>query len=214
MLAGEVVDDPDEPDPVESFRAQWLNQWPERKLEPVGPTEPLLPAGVWRDLQVVESPVGVGPVWVGLEDDFGLGAAVACCRRTDDDRLEVDGWLRADWDSAIADVTALAEAQTIRRVLVGASLVDRLPPRLRRQAEPRGGAATRTGLALLRDLALGGVLVHDSVTVELDDTLELTHVRESSTGLFLVGKGPVHLVKALVWAIAGAHRPAPMPAVR
>src|SRR5262245_26209649 len=27
MQAGEI-EDPDEPDPVESFRAQWLNQWP------------------------------------------------------------------------------------------------------------------------------------------------------------------------------------------
>lgn len=213
MLAGEIVDDPDEPNAVESFRAQWLNQWPVRRLEPTGPTEPLLPAGVWADL-VEASPRAVGPVWVGLEDDYGLGAAVACARRTEDDRLEVDGWLRADWDSAIADVSVLGDTQTIRRVLVGASLVDRLPAPLRRIAEPRGGSATRTGLALLRDLALGGVLVHDEITDELDDALAIAHVREAPAGLFLVGKGPVHLVKALVWAIAGAHRPAPLPAIR
>jgi hypothetical protein len=213
MLAGEVVDDPDEPDPVESFRAQWLNQWPVRSTEPSGPTEPLLPAGVWMDLRS-ESPQGVGPVWVGLEDDFGLGAAVACCRRTDDDRLEVDGWLRADWDSAIADLVALAEVQKVRRILVGASMLDRLPGELRRIAEPKGGAATRVGLALLRDLAAGGGLVHDVVTGELDQTIAMTHVREHPSGLFLVAKGPTHLVKALVWAVAAAHRPAALPAIR
>src|SRR5262245_23609892 len=31
--AGELVPDPDEPDPVEAFRAQWLNQWPRRDYE-------------------------------------------------------------------------------------------------------------------------------------------------------------------------------------
>jgi len=30
-LAGERTEDPDEPDPVESFRSQWLNIWPARR---------------------------------------------------------------------------------------------------------------------------------------------------------------------------------------
>lgn len=213
MQAGETVPDADEPDPVESFRAQWLNQWPIRAPEPSGPTEPLLPDGVWQGLRE-EAPSAVGPVWVGLEDDFGVGAAVGCCRRCDDGRLEVDGWLRADWDSAIEDLVALAEGITIRRVLVGASMFDRLPPELRRIAEPRAAAATRTGLALLRDLARSGGLVHDVVTGELDQTIALAHVRENANGLFLVARGPMHLVKAVVWAIAGAHRPAVLPAIR
>jgi hypothetical protein len=212
MLAGEI-EDPEEPDPVESFRAQWLNQWPRRLAEPSGPTEPLLPDGVWAGLRV-EAPEGIGPIWIALEDDYGVGAAVACARRLADGRLEADGWLRADWDSAIADVQALAGAQAIRRILVGASMFDRVPADLRRIAEPRAGAATRSGLALLRDLALNGNVVHDAVTGELDDTLALTMVRESPTGLFLVARGPTHLVRALVWALAAAHRPVAMPAIR
>ena len=45
--SGSVSDDPDEPDPVEAFRSQWLNIWPERLVRR-GTDEPLLADGVWR----------------------------------------------------------------------------------------------------------------------------------------------------------------------
>jgi hypothetical protein len=89
MRAGEVAD-ADEPDPEQSFRAQWLNQWP-RVLTPSGNTEPLLPAGRWAEL--AQDVTSTGPIWVAVEDDYGLGAAVAACAQLDDGRLEVDGWL-------------------------------------------------------------------------------------------------------------------------
>lgn len=143
-----------------------------------------------------------------------MGAAVGCVRRTDDDRLEVDGWLRGDWDSAVADVQRLAELHTVRRVLVGASMIDRVPSGLRAGAEARAGVATRAGLALFRDLALGGHLVHDVTTGELDETIAITVVREAPTGLFLLSKGPTHLVRAVVWALLAAHKPAVVPAIR
>jgi len=212
MLAGEA-DDPDEPDPVASFQAQWLNQWPAVKSDPSGPTEPLLPDGVWDGLAAADLEPNSGGVWVALEDDYGLGAAVACCRRLADGRLEVDGWLRGDWDSAVVDAERLADAYTVRRLLVGASMVDRVPPALRSSAEARTTVNVRTGLALLRDLAMSGQIAHDVTTGELDAALGVAMVREASSGLLLVGKGPVHLVKALVWALAAAHRPVRAPAV-
>jgi hypothetical protein len=211
MLAGES-EDPEEPDPVASFRAQWLNRWPRKRVDPSGPTEPLLLAGVWDGLRE-PGLVGVEPLWVAVEDDYGMGAAVACCRRTDDGRLEVDGWLRGDWDSAIADAQQLAELHTVRRLLVGASMADRVPAGLRAVSELRAGSATRSGLALFRDLALGGQLVHDVTTAELDQTIAIAMVREAPTGLFLVSKGPTHLVRAMVWALLAAHRPAAVPAI-
>ena len=136
MLAGEA-DDPDEPDPVASFRAQWLNQWPAVKADPAGPTEPLLPDGVWAGLADEALDAAGGGVWVALEDDFGLGAAVACARRLADGRLEVDGWLRGDWDSAVARRRAAPrDAYAIRRLLVGA--IDARP-------RPAGVALGRRG---------------------------------------------------------------------
>jgi hypothetical protein len=212
MLAGEL-EDADEPDPVEAFRAQWLNVWPAVRSDPSGPTEPLLPDGVWSGLADDDLAATGGGLWVALEDDFGLGAAVACARRLADGRLEVDGWLRGDWDSAVLDVERLREAHPIRRLLVGASMLDRIPQALRPVAEARLQTSVRGGLALLRDLAINGQVAHDVTTVELDEALGVAMVRESPTGLVLVGKGPVHLVKALVWALGAAHRPARAPAV-
>jgi hypothetical protein len=211
-MSGES-DDPDEPDPVESFRAQWLNQWPRRVTPPSSvDLEDLLPAGLWADL--VETGLGsVGPVWVAVEDDFGLGAAVAACSRLPDGRLEVDGWLRNDWDTAIADVQALHAGRPIRKLLVGASLVDRVPAGLPKP-QPQTQAQVKTGLALLRDLVVNGQLVHDTVTYELDDALNAAKVREAPTGLFLAARGPTHLVKAAVWAVQAAHKPVRVPAVR
>ena len=125
-----------------------------RKLaEPSGPTEDLLPAGLWADL-AEPGLSSDGPIWVALEDDYGLGAAVAAVARLPDGRLEVDGWLCPDWDPAIADVQIVGGARQIRQLLVGASLADRLPPGLA-TAVPAGGKQTRAGLALFRDLGVG-----------------------------------------------------------
>jgi len=208
LRTGEIQD-PEEPDPEQSFRSQWLNQWPHKLAEPQGPTEPLLAAGVWDSLREHPAPQGVGPLYVAVEDDYGLGAAVAAVRRTADGRLEVDGWLRADWDTAMADLEHLGGVAPIRSLLVGASLADRAPAR----AKPCGSTETRTGLALLRDLAMNGQLVHETAA-ELDETMAIAMVREAPSGLFLLAKGPTHLVRAVVWALSAAHRPAPVPAIR
>ena len=71
---------------------------------------------------------------------------------------------------------------------------------------PAGTTETRIGLALLRDLAAGGQLVHDETT-EIDEALALAQVKETATGLLLVGNGHRHLVRAVVWAVASAHKP-------
>jgi hypothetical protein len=113
--------------------------------------------------------------------------------------------------SAVADVEALHRGRDVRGLLVGASLVDRLPAGL--PGEPRGAQHTRTGLALLRDLALNGQMVHDVGTGELDETLAMAVVREAPTGLFLLAKGPTHLVRAVCWALIEAHRRALVPAI-
>lgn len=212
ISSGEI-EDPEEPDPIQSFRSQWLNQWPTKKSEPPGAVQDLLPPGLWADL-TLSALWSEEPLFVALEDDFGKGAAVAAVACLPDGRLEVDGWLREDWDSAIADAERLAGMRRIRELHVGASLLDRVPlggalPR----ARPALGVQTRTGLALLRDLAAGGQLVHDRTTTELDRALAQAQVRESLTGLYLVARGPTHLIRALVWAVTAAHRPARVPAV-
>jgi hypothetical protein len=212
--AGELDADPEEPDPIEAFKAQWLNQWPQRRVEvPIGVSD-LLPPGLWEELA---EPVGtVGPVWLALEDDAGLGAAVAAATLLDDGRIEVDGWLCPDWDTAVEDALNLAEVRQLRQLLVGASLLNRVPPGTVPPAQPAGVRETRVGLALLRDLAANREVVHDPRRRDrehLDDAVRQAQVKETLTGLQLVARGPTHLVKALVWAVNAAHRPVPAAAI-
>ena len=212
LQSGEI-DDPEEPDPEESFRAQWLNQWPRKKTDPPGTVEDLLPPGLWARL-AIPGVVSVGSVYVALEDDYGFGAAVACVGRLEDGRLEVDGWLRDDWDTAIADVHRLATVRTIRELHVGASLLDRLPPNSGLpRAKPAVATHTRVGLALVRDLVAGGELVHDETTRDLDSALAVAQVRESPSGLQIVARGPTHLLRAVAWAVTAAHRRVPVPTI-
>jgi len=114
----------------------------------------------------------------------------------------------------MADMQALAQLRPVRRLLVGASLLDRVPSGTRPAAVPAGTKETRVGLSVFRDLAVNRQLAHDQVTYELDATIDVTHVREAPTGLFLVARGPTHLIRAMVWAVAAAHRPSKIPAVR
>jgi hypothetical protein len=206
-----TLEDPTEPDPIASFRSQWLNEWPTKLADPVGKTEELLPPGLWAD-RVVPGVASGGPVWVAIEDDYGFGAAVAVVGRLEDGRLEVDGWLCADWDTAVADVQRLA--RPIRELLVGASLLDRVPAEMTPRPRPVGSTQTRIGLALLRDLVAGAQLVHDEVTGEIDGAFGSTQVRTTMAGLIMSSSSHSHLVRAVVWAIGAAHRPAPVPAIR
>lgn len=211
LVVGSASDDPDEPDPRESFTAQWLNRWPRVLDDSDGPVVPLLTAGVWAGLLTPVPPAG-GSVWVAIEDGVGLSAAVACARRLDDGRLELDGWTRPGWDDALADVLRLVDAYPVRRVLVGASLLDRVPPALAMLCDARGARQTRSGLATLRDLAGTASVVHDQAGA-LDEAFGHAMVRESQGGLVLQGRGATHLVRAAVWALAAADKPAAVPAI-
>src|SRR4029077_4263995 len=172
-------------------------QWPVGRTELLAKTEELLAPGVWEGL-AVELPGGyLGPLWVAVEDDFGLGAAVAAAARVPDGRIEAAGWAYTDWDSAVASVERLAGAHRIMGLQVGASLLSRVPQGM--WAKPAGGREVRTGLPLLRDLAAGAMVVHDVASVDLDEALRAARDRESPSGLSLIVGDGSHLVRALVW---------------
>jgi hypothetical protein len=198
-----------EVDPAESFRAQWLNQWPKGLTLQVG--EELLPPGLWNRLRD-DSLDEDAPLWVAVEDNFGQGAAVAAASLLEDGRIEVGGWLRDDWDQAVDDVHRLAAVRRVRQLLVGASMLSRMPPGTTPPPRPAGQAETRPGLAVFRDLCAGYRVAHNS-TGELDEAVQAARVKEGISGLVPVLNETTHLVKALVWAVQAAHRPAPAPAV-
>ena len=127
--------DPDEPDPLESFKAQWLNQWPTKRFS----GDQLLPTGRWGQLVEAGLPE-YGPLWVAVEDAHGHGAAVAAAARTVDGRIEVDGWTFDDWDHAIDWALRLGEHRKIRQLLVGASMLSRVAPGTAPSPVPAGSA--------------------------------------------------------------------------
>jgi hypothetical protein len=205
---GEIAD-PDEPDPLESFRAQWLNHWPRKRLAALDGDE-LLPAGLWEQLRDVT--VESGELYLAVEDDFGKGAAVAAAGVCDDGRIEVGGWYCDDWDKALTSAAAMCRVRHVRQLLVGASMFSRVRPGMVPAAQPAGSRETRPGLALFRDLAAGYRLAHNSMQ-DLDQAVADARVRQTQAGLVLINED-AHLVRALVWAVAAAHRPAPVPAIR
>jgi hypothetical protein len=208
-----TIEDPTEPDPVASFRAQWLNEWPPKLADPTGNTEDLFPPGLWAD-RAVSGLLSTGPVFVAVETMDGFGAAVAVAGRCDDGRIEVDGWTCRDFDAAVHDVESLD--RPIRELLVGASMLTSMPPGFVPRPTPAVSTMTRSGLALIRDLVATGQIVHDQdkPTNDVDETFQATQVRTTMAGLIVTASPATHLVKAVVWAVAAVHKPAPAPAIR
>ena len=208
---GTATADPDEPDPAEAFRAQWLNQWPSLSLDPADLKGELLVDGDAWGATYATVAAGAAQVWVGLEDYGGAGAAVAAVVKLGDGRFGVDGWVCPSWDAAIADVRLLAASNTRYRLLVGASLVGRCPSDLR---PVRAGATeTRTGLPLLRQLVGQGRVAHEP-TRDLDDQIIPARVtRATDGGLLLLAGQRTDLLRAVAWAVQAANNPTRTPAI-
>jgi hypothetical protein len=205
VRAGELLD-PDEADPVESFRSQFLNIWPLRTTSDPGAV--LVEPAVWA-ARFAQVDTGSAAVFVAVDDDYGRGAAVAAVARAEDGRFELDGWLVDDWAAAFADVELLAGVRDRVELVVASSLVDQVEPRYRPKVMVP--ADTRAGLALLRQLVSTGQVCHDRA-VELE-VLTAVHVRETPTGLSLVPGVRADLVRAAAWALLAAHRAPPIPAI-
>jgi hypothetical protein len=212
-LAGEI-DDVDEPDPIEAFRSQWLNQWP-LTLVREDKGEPLLDDyGSW--LAQASDVDGFGPGVLAVEDWFGKGAAVAVVREAGDGQWIAAGWEFPRRSDAFARLGELAGQVPGCRLVVGATLVDE--PALAElpivELLTATGPRTRAGLALLREMVDGGRLIHDPADGdELDDQLRSARVQRLSSGLSLVGGTRADLLRAVAWAVTVACAAEPVAAV-
>jgi hypothetical protein len=201
--------DPEDPDPIGSFRAQWLNQWPQDVEAPVNPDEVLATEEQWEALRDdAAAPAPDAQIVVAVEDDWGRGAAAAAAALTADGRVVVGGYrfdtLReaVDWceDTAGEDGVLLA----------GASLVggkdEPMHPELEGvdlPVEPAGGTETRDGLPELRGLVRGGRLAHDGGQ-DVSRAVLAAKVRLSKAGALLVD--PDALLRCVVWVALRAFR--------
>ena len=151
-----VSADPDEDDPVESFRAQFLNVWPTRELVSTHRDEPLIDPEAWQRLgDLHASPAEGAPLVVGIEDYYGLGAAAAAASVLPDGRVLVWGSLHATRPEAYAWASWVIGTRDDCQLLVGATLDsatvrDWLPGVT---VHPQTTVDTRTALPLLRSLA-------------------------------------------------------------
>jgi hypothetical protein len=202
-VSGFVTEDESEPDPIESVRAQWFNQWP-AKLTARKKVEALVDIERWHGLDAG----GAVPirVWVAVADNYGRGAGVCAVADIGGDRFEVDAWTCADRLEALAAAQATLDLLDVfGRVIVEPSLASVAPG-----AQQSAPADLRYGYPLLRELIEAGRLVHDE-TPELDMQLTECRVRPVQGGLALATPARTDLIRAAALAVRAAvvHRPNP-----
>lgn len=199
----------DEPDPLVSFRTQWLNQWPAKRLTPTK-GEPLVDPDAWAVLagDVTDNPERL---FVAVEDHAGLGAAIAAVAVQADGTYGLEGWTVPTWEDALADLTLLRESHEVMPLCAGASLLVRLPAGMR--AAYRGTSQlTRTALPLMRELVTSRLLTHDSE--ELWEQVEEVRVTDAIGGLRVVAGYRSDLLRAAAWALTVAASPRRQTTIR
>jgi hypothetical protein len=205
--------DPDVQDPRAGFQTQWLCRWP---VEDAGARkgEPLLPPGAWKEARTTLH--AEGPATIGVEDWFGEGAATVAARRLEDGRLLVAGWEFPTRELAAEQAAKVASWADGSALVVGATLMG--DPWVHGVSAVKvtsaTGTLTRAGLPLFRQMVQSGQLVWDEADGRLiADRLEAARVVQGAAGLRLLDGGRNDLVRALVWVVATAAVPRPMPAI-
>jgi hypothetical protein len=167
---------------------------------------------VW--VRCVGQVVPAGAGWCALEDNRGVGAAVAFAVAGVDGRLEVDGIALETWDDALTWARKFVEASPGSRTVVGASMRDAVPRDFPGRAHLRraGSAETRKGLSLLRSLVVESKVVHED-RPHLAHQVDEARVRPVEGGLGLITGPRSDLLRAALWALWFAQKPPPAPRV-
>jgi hypothetical protein len=204
-------EDPDEDDPVESFRAQFLNIWPRRRLLASNRTEPLANRDQWAQAaDMFATAPADAPLTVAVEDYYGLGAAAAAVVQLADGRLLTWGGQFESRPDAYAWASFTIGRREGCTLLVGASLSIEEARMAVPRAEVRKAGVTQTSAALplLRSVLRANELVHSG-----DDDLALQVrsvqlVPTSSGGLGVAHRGiRSDLLRATAWAVHDRHQP-------
>jgi len=205
-------DDPDDENPIESFRSQFLNVWPVRRLLVASRPEPLVSGDMWAGFGDVAAEPPAGPAVVAVEDFYGAGAAVAVAVGTD-----VGVFVWAECFAGRADAYGYA-AHAYRpggRVLVGASLpaaelAELLPAGT--PVERRTTTDTAAALPLLRSLVGEGRVRHAGSPALAQQVASVGLVPTAAGGLAVASRGNrADALRAASWAVMAATGPAPLP---
>jgi hypothetical protein len=204
--------DPDEDDPVESFRSQFLNVWPVRRIVTSNRAELIVDRETWAQAADLYAAVPDGPVCVAVEDYYGLGAAAAAAVVLPDTRVLVWGDLfqsRAEayaW-AAFTSGRRLELAGT--RLRIGANMPEaEALESLGMTPEKCGTAQTYAALPFLRSLIKSGRLCHSGDEAMATQFGAVRVVATSNGGLTPAHRGVrSDLVRAVAWAVQAAAEP-------
>ena len=196
-VAGEADPEADDPDPMEGFKAQYLNMW---RLRASGNDKgnPPVSGEDWAEL--IEPAPDRAPDAVAIESWFGDGISVSLAWRLEDGRVVVRS---ADAPDLVTAAAVVRQSGYRRRtVLVGESLLD--DPALKglrlRKASGRAAAAVLELSRLIGEDAFlhdGGELLNGQVLA--------ARTMPGADGPRMVSTGRFDAVKTAVWA-AGAAR--------
>lgn len=210
VTAGEVLD-PDEHDATESFRSQYLNQWPTRQAMDVGKAQPLCDRDTWRQLTDLHvGPEPAEPVTVAVEDWYGLGASAAAATVLPDGRVLTWGSRFPTRAEAYAWAGYVIGEREHCRVVVGASMSQAEAKQLTgcEEVSAANTTTTRGALPVLRSLVVAGGLAHSGED-DLCEQVATTRLVASTTGGLVVAHAGVRhdLLKATAWAVADRADP-------
>ncbi|GAB3812118.1 HNH endonuclease [Kribbella italica] len=199
-LAGEEDPDADDPDPIEGFKAQYLNMWKLKGAATRG-QEAVKPE-VWELLQASRptSP----PDAAAVESWFGAGCSVAFAWRVGD-RVVVSSEDYADLGDAVAAVKATGYRKL---VTVGASLME--DPAVRGLRTRKGVSRSGSSIAELQRLIAEDAFRHDG-GAHLSGQVLSARTTPGADGPRLASKERADAIKAAVWAVSALRRKAAGP---
>lgn len=187
-MRGEADPEADDPDPMEGWKAQYLNLWPREKVDEKG--EQVVAPAEW---QAHRAEVDGTLVGVAVESWFGEGCSVAAGWLLEDGRALVSVKTFPGLPEAAKHVTALKPPA----ILAGKSLAG---DHLLSGCEAVGGT-TREAMLNIRRMLDDGALAHDG-SEELAAQVVALRAAKGPDGARLVSKARADAVKAAAWIAA------------
>jgi len=208
-------DDPDEDDPVEGFKSQYLNIWRLRQITDNTAVEPLIDSDAWAHLtDLYAAPAEGIPLTVAVADYLGLRAAGAAACQLPDGRVLVWGGAFDSVQDAFSWASFTIGTRPNCRLLVGRSLSTREASEWCPRAEVSRVSTEITGQAfsLLRSLARAGRLAHSGDEALNRQAATVMLAPTASGALTQAHKGiRADFLHAAAWAVTDTAIPAEKP---